>query len=278
MADKLTAPGPLLLVGCGKMGGALLDGWLARGLAADRVFVVELSAEQRQALSAKGVKVVESPERLPGDLRPAVVLLAIKPQQFAAALPDYRKFAAPGCLFLSIAAGKTIAGMQRVLGDEAVIIRAMPNTPAAVGRGITVLCADDKASPEQRRLAGELLKAVGEVAEVEQEGLLDAVTGLSGGGPAYVFLLIECLAKAGEEVGLDPELAMRLARATVSGAGELARQSEEDPATLRRNVTSPKGTTLEALNVLMAEDGLQPLVSKAVAAATSRSRELAEND
>jgi pyrroline-5-carboxylate reductase len=278
MAEALKLPGPLLLVGCGKMGGAMLDGWLERGLPRKEVFIVEPFEGQREALKAKGLQAVASAEDLPGGLAPAVVLLAIKPQQFGTAAPGYARFARPGCFFLSIVAGKTIAGMRRALGAQATIIRAMPNTPAAVGRGITVFCPDGKADARQRRLAGELLSAVGEVAEVEDESLIDAVTAVSGGGPAYVFLLIECLAKAGEASGLPPELAMRLARVTVSGAGELARRAAEPASKLRENVTSPGGTTLEALKVLMAGDGLQPLMTKAIAAATQRSRELAADD
>ncbi len=278
MPAILKLPGSLLLVGCGKMGGALLDGWLARGLPPKDVFIVEPFQAMRETLAAKGVNVCADDSGLPKDLRPAVVLLATKPQQFSEALPAYARFARPDCCYLSVAAGKTIAAMKELLGPNAVVIRAMPNTPAAVGRGITVFTPDANATEAQRRIASELLEAVGEVAELEDEGLLDAVTAVSGGGPAYVFLLIECLAKAGVEAGLPEALAMQLASVTVSGAGELARQSSEDAATLRRNVTSPRGTTLEALNVLMADDGLQPLMTRAIAAATRRSRELAEND
>ena len=164
----------------------------------------------------------------------------------------------------------------RVAPLEAEIVRSMPNTPAAVGRGVSVIYRDPKVRPERIALCGELLSAVGTVEWVDQEDLLNAVTALSGGGPAYVFLLIECLAEAGRAAGLPAEMAMRLARETVSGSGELARLSEETAAQLRVNVTSPKGTTLEALNVLMAPDGLQPLMTKAIAAATRRSRELAQ--
>jgi pyrroline-5-carboxylate reductase len=178
-------------------------------------------------------------------------------------------------VFLSIAAGRTIAYFEQKLGGAAAVVRSMPNTPAAVGRGITVACANGHVTSGQRARCDELLAAVGEVAWVEDEALLDAVTAVSGGGPAYVFLLIECLAEAGAAEGLPPDLAMRLARVTVSGAGELARLSSEPAAVLRQNVTSPAGTTLEALKVLMAPDGLQSLFTKAIAAATRRSRELA---
>ena len=267
--------GPLLLVGCGKMGGALLDGWLARGVAPTSVTLVE----PQEALSARfttlGVGAVAESGALATGLAPAVVVLAIKPQQIDAALPSYARFARPGTVFLSIVAGKTIGNFEAVLGARAAIVRAMPNTPAAVGRGMTVFCANAGASAAQREACGGLLAAVGETAWVEDEALLDPVTAVSGGGPAYVFLLIECLAEAGAEAGLPAGLAMRLARVTVAGAGELVHRAEEPASTLRENVTSPGGTTLEALKVLMAPDGLQPLMTRAIAEATRRSRELA---
>lgn len=270
----MTLSGPLLLVGCGKMGGALLRGWLQRGVRPSDVVVVEPNSAAIADLAAQGV-VVDDGARLPVGLRPALVLLAVKPQMMDTALPGYRRFAGSGTVFLSIAAGRTIASFERSLGGSTPIVRSMPNTPAAVGRGITVACPNAKVTPDQRKLCDELLSAVGEVAWVDDETLLDAVTAVSGGGPAYVFLLIECLAEAGAAAGLPPDLAMRLARATVSGSGELARLSAEPAAALRQNVTSPGGTTLEALKVLMAADGLQPLFTKAIAAATRRSRELA---
>jgi pyrroline-5-carboxylate reductase len=210
------------------------------------------------------------------ELAPAIVVLAIKPQQMASVLPALARLVRPETAFLSIAAGKTIGVLQRHLGDQAAIVRAMPNTPVAVGRGITVLCANPLASAEQRARCERLMAAVGEVAWVEDERLLDAVTALSGGGPAYVFLLIECLARAGVEAGLPEALAMQLARTTVSGAGELARLSSEPAGQLRKNVTSPGGTTQAALEVLMAESGLQTLLARAILAAAERSRELAD--
>lgn len=267
--------GPLLLVGCGKMGGALLRGWLQRGVRPGEIVVVEPDAGPIADLAAQGVVVVDDGARLPAGLRPALVLLAVKPQMMDAALPGYRRFVGGGTVFLSIAAGRTIDSFERNLGGSTPIVRSMPNTPAAIGRGITVACPNPKVTADQRKLCDELLAAVGEVAWVDDESLLDAVTAVSGGGPAYVFLLIECLAEAGAAAGLPPDLAMRLARATVSGSGELARRSAEPAAMLRQNVTSPGGTTLEALKILMAPDGLQPLLTKAIAAATRRSRELA---
>lgn len=263
--------GPLLLVGCGKMGGALLAGWLARGVSAASVTVVEPNpagdAVPRGVALIGGVEAVTVP--------PAVVVLAVKPQQMDALVAKCRHLVRPETVFLSIAAGKSIADYARGLGDGAAIVRAMPNTPAAVGRGMSVLCANAHADAAQRELCGALLAAVGEVAWIEDEALLDAVTAVSGGGPAYVFLLIECLAAAGVAAGLPATLAMRLARTTVAGAGELVHRSTEPASRLRENVSSPGGTTLEALKVLMAPEGLQPLLTRAVAAATRRSRDLA---
>ncbi len=267
--------GPLLLVGCGKMGGALLSGWLEQGLTAAETFVIEPFAGAREALAAKGVAGMSQLDELDVALAPLVVVFAIKPQQMDAALPAYRRLARPDTVFLSIAAGKTIGFFEGHLGQEAAIVRAMPNTPAAIGRGISVLCPNGRVSPAQRETCGGLMQAAGEVAWVEEEALLDPVTAVSGSGPAYVFLLVETLAQAGVAAGLPEDLAMRLARQTVSGAGELVNRSEEAAATLRQNVTSPGGTTQAALEVLMADDGLQALMTRAVAAANRRSKELA---
>ena len=271
----MTISGHLLLVGCGKMGGAMLRGWLQRGVGPRDVTVIEPNMASVADLATAGIRLLADAAELPPDLKPAVVVLAVKPQMMDGALPACRRFAGANTVFLSIAAGRTIAYFERHLGAQAAIVRSMPNTPAAVGRGITVACANCQVSAAQRDLCHELLAAVGEVAWVENEGLLDAVTAVSGGGPAYVFLLIECLAEAGAAAGLPADLAMRLARVTVSGAGELARLSSEPAAVLRQNVTSPGGTTLEALKILMAADGLQPLMTKAIAAAARRARELA---
>ncbi len=267
--------GPVLLVGCGKMGGALLGGWLERGVAPAALTVVEPRRDMAARAAAPGVSVVAEPGALAPELAPAVVVVAVKPQQVDEVLPGYARFVGPGTVFLSIAAGKSIGCYEGHLGAQTAVVRAMPNTPAAVGRGMSVLCANPRVSEAQRRVCTDLLAAVGETAWVDDEALLDPVTAVSGSGPAYVFLLIECLAEAGAEAGLPAELAMRLARATVAGAGDLVRQASEPAATLRENVTSPGGTTLEALKVLMAPDGLQPLMTRAIAAATRRSRELA---
>jgi pyrroline-5-carboxylate reductase len=271
----MTISGHLLLVGCGKMGGALLRGWRQRGVQPRDVTVIEPNVASVADLAGTGIRLLADAAELPADLKPAVVLIAVKPQMTDGALPAYRRFVGASTVFLSIAAGRTVAYFERHLGAQAAIVRSMPNTPAAVGRGITVACPNRHVAAAQRELCVELLAAVGEVAWVEDEGLLDAVTAVSGGGPAYVFLLIECLAEAAVAAGLPPDLAMRLARVTVSGAGELARLSSEPAAVLRQNVTSPGGTTLEALKILMAGDGWQPLMTRAIAAATRRSRELA---
>jgi len=267
---------PLLLVGCGKMGGALLSGWLSSGIAGGGIVVVEPGPGADRFAAEGGVQVVTSAADLPPDLRPEVVVFAIKPQQMESVVPGFRHFAQPGCMFLSIAAGTTIGFFAEAIGAEAAIVRAMPNTPAAIGQGITVVCPNRHTSDDQSALALALLEAVGETHLVDDEALIDPVTALSGGGPAYVFLMIECLAEAGAEAGLPPDLAARLALVTVAGAGQLALRDDATPAELRRNVTSPGGTTQEALRVLMDErDGLQPLMTRAIAAATARGRELA---
>lgn len=265
--------GPLLLVGCGKMGGALLAGWIDRGLDPAGVAVVEPFAA---SVPVGGVRVVADAAELEAGFAPEVVVFAVKPQMTDAIVPAYARFAGPGTVFLSIAAGRTIGYFAARLGAGAAIVRSMPNTPAAVRRGMSVGCANAAVSAAQRAVCADLLEAVGDVAWVADEGLIDAVTAVSGSGPAYVFLLAECLAQAGVAVGLPADLAARLARATVSGSGELLRLSSEPAATLRQNVTSPGGTTAAALAVLMdAEGGLSPLMRKAVAAAAARSRELA---
>ena len=261
--------GKLLLVGCGKMGGAMLEGWLARGLAASDVIVAE-PAEALRPARVKGVastgEVAETPE---------IIVLAVKPQSMDGVLPDLKRFADAGSVFLSIAAGKTVKYFAGHLGASAKIVRSMPNTPAAVRQGITVATAAAGVSEAEKKRCHELLEAVGQVLWVEDEALMDPVTALSGSGPAYVFLLVEAMAAAGAKLGLTPEMAMQLARATVAGSGELLKQSAEPATQLRINVTSPGGTTAEALKVLMAADGIQPVFDKALAAASRRSKELA---
>lgn len=246
--------GTIILVGCGQMGSAMLRGWLARG-AASRFLVVEPAGAPAALSDAAHVEWHRAADDLPTGLEPDAVVFAVKPQLIDAVLPAYRSWVRPQTLFLSIAAGTTIAGIARHLG-EAAIVRCMPNTPAAIGRAITVACPNPRVSAIQRNLCDALLAAIGESTWVEDEALMDAVTAVSGSGPAYVFLLIEALAEAGVQVGLPADLALRLARATVAGAGELARLSPDTPARLRENVTSPGGTTRAALDVLMAESGL----------------------
>jgi pyrroline-5-carboxylate reductase len=271
----MTIDGPLLLAGGGKMGGALIDGWIAHGLAASAIHVVEPNEETRAALRERGVVTVSSLSELPADLVPEVVVLAVKPQVMDDVLPPYAQFVRPGTVFLSIAAGRTVASFARHLGDNAAIVRSIPNTPAAIGRGMTVLCANANVSVEQRAVCDTLLRGVGNTGWVEDEALMDAATAVAGSGPAYVFHMIESLAAAGVDAGLPAELAGRLAVTTVAGAGALAEESGEDPGQLRRNVTSPGGTTEAALNVLMEGNALGDLFARAVAAATRRGRELA---
>jgi pyrroline-5-carboxylate reductase len=261
----------ILLVGCGKMGSAMLAGWLERGLDADGVVVVEPAPVPLPA----GVRRVAAAAAVPAGFLPEVVVLAVKPQVMAEVVPAYAAYR--DCVFLSIAAGKPLAFFAAHLGAAAAVVRAMPNTPAAVRRGITVCVAGAPVDAARRGLCQGLLEAVGEVAWIDDEGLMDAVTAVSGSGPAYVFLLAEVMAAAGIAAGLPEDLATRLARATVSGAGELLRQAAEVPAAqLRVNVTSPGGTTAAALAVLMAEQrGMAPLMAEAVAAATRRGKELA---
>jgi pyrroline-5-carboxylate reductase len=263
--------GKLLLVGCGKMGGAMLDGWLSRGLAAADVLV----AEPVEALRPKnaGLRAVGSTSEI--SETPEIVVLAVKPQTMDAVLPDLKRFADEGTVFLSIAAGKTLRYFASHLGAAAKMVRSMPNTPAAVRQGITVACAAQGVSAAEKKRCQELLEAVGQALWVEDEALLDPVTALSGSGPAYVFLLVEAMAAAGAKLGLPVDMAMQLARATVAGSGELLKQSSEPAQQLRVNVTSPGGTTAEALKVLMAVDGIQSVFDKALAAASRRSRELA---
>lgn len=267
--------GPVLLVGCGKMGGAMLGGWLDRGLDAAAVTVVEPFEANAEIVRRMGVNVVAEAAGIAADLAPAVVVFAVKPQQMAEVAPAYARYAGVA-VFISIAAGSPIAAFEDYLGADAAIIRVMPNTPAAVRRGISVACPNGHVDEAQRSACHDMLEAIGEVGWIDDESLMDAVTATSGSGPAYVFLMIECLARAAEEAGLPAALAGQLALATVAGAGELARLSDEEAAQLRKNVSSPGGTTVAALEVLMAADGLQPLMSKAVAAATRRSRELAK--
>lgn len=267
--NKLRENG-LVLLGCGKMGSAMLAGWLGEGLPARSVWVLDPAPSEW--LKGTGVHLNED---LPAS--PAIVLIAVKPQMMNEALGQLAALAGGETLFISVAAGTSIATLEAALGADTPIIRAMPNTPAAVGKGITAIMGNARVGEAHLSQAEALLGAVGQVVRLENEGQMDAVTALSGSGPAYVFHLIEALAAAGEAEGLAPGLALHLARATVAGAGALAEASEEDPGQLRVNVTSPGGTTQAALEVLLDEqNGLAPLLGRAVRAAAQRSRELGQ--
>ncbi len=275
MSLDLAKATSLVLLGCGKMGGAMLEGWLKAGLSPSSVHVIEPYPSARLAeMSRAGLHLnAVLPEKSD------VAIIAVKPQSMGEALPPLQRLGNGSTLFISIAAGTPIAAFARVLGEQTPIIRAMPNTPAAIGRGITALIGNAFVGECQMQLAEALLGAVGQTARLDDESQMDAVTALSGSGPAYVFHLIEAMAAAGEAQGLPAELAMHLAKATVAGAGDLAERSSENPAQLRVNVTSPGGTTAAALAVLMnAESGFPELLRKAIAAAADRSRELAKQD
>jgi pyrroline-5-carboxylate reductase len=267
--------GPIVLAGAGKMGTALLSGWLARGLEARNIIIQEphLNGEAAKLVSEHGIAAAPVIEALPSP--PSVILLAVKPQAMDSVLPSLARLAGPATVVISIAAGKSIASFERAFSKGTAVVRAMPNTPAAIGRGISGAVANAQTTAAQKQVCNDLLGAVGDVVWLEDEALIDAVTAVSGSGPAYVFLLAEALASAGKTAGLDAATAMQLARATVSGAGELLARSESDPATLRQNVTSPGGTTAAALAVLMQDGhGLKELMTEAVLAAQKRSREL----
>ena len=259
----------LVMLGCGKMGSAMLRGWLRTGLPPKSVYVID--PHPSDWLKQQGVHIGAD---LPDN--PAIAVIAVKPQMMADALPNVGALGNGQTLVISVAAGTPIATFEKILGDKTPIVRAMPNTPAAIGRGITALIGNENATDAMLDMAEALLLSVGQCVRLENEGQMDAVTAVSGSGPAYVFHLIETLAAAGEAEGLSAELAMQLAMATVGGAGELAETSEDDPTQLRINVTSPNGTTQAALEVLMNEkDGFPALLRRAVAAAAKRSRELA---
>ena len=264
--------GTLVLVGAGKMGSALLEGWVRFGLDPKTVAVIEPQpSPQIAALAERGVRLNPDPRAL-ADV--AAIVIAVKPQVAAEALPALAPMIGASTVVVSIMAGRTLRFLAGTLAKACAIVRAMPNTPAAIGRGITVAVPLD-AGAVQRALADRLLRATGTVEWIADEALMDAVTAVSGSGPAYVFLLAEALAQAGSAAGLPPQLAEKLARETVAGSAELLHRSSQDAAVLRENVTSPGGTTAAALAVLMGKSGLAPLMNEAVAAATRRSRELA---
>jgi pyrroline-5-carboxylate reductase len=265
--------GNILLVGAGKMGGALIEGWIAHGLSPSAIAVIDPSPppEMRKFLSEQRIERAPKPGRFVAD----AIVLAVKPQMATKVVPGIAGFMRPKTVVISIMAGRKISSIGEDLPASSAIVRAMPNTAASVGHGITVAIANKHVDAAGKAWATELLGAVGKVEWIKDERLIDAVTAVSGSGPAYVFLLTETLAKAGTDAGLPKDLAMKLARETVSGAGELLRRSGLDAAKLRANVTSPGGTTAAALEVLTAKNGLEPLMKKAVVAATRRSRNLA---
>ncbi len=270
--QPLKSIGSLVLVGAGKMGGAMLDGWLARGLSPKKLVVIEPQPGKAvKRLTRRGLKL--NPKGKAAET--GAIVIAVKPQTAPDAMPPLGAYVGKSTLVLSIMAGRTLRFLQDSLPARTAIVRAMPNTPAAIGRGISVAVANAKVSTRQRKQASDLLAAIGKVEWVGDEALMDAVTALSGSGPAYVFLLAEAMTKAGIAAGLPTDLAARLARETVAGSGELLHRSALDAATLRQNVTSPGGTTAAALEVLMGPGGFDELLTKAIAAATRRSRELA---
>lgn len=270
----LELPGTLLLVGAGNMGGALLKGWLDQGLDPKRIIVQDPNPPPGIAavLSAHGIRAEAAPAL---SSPPAVMVVAVKPQLMEQVFPGLARKAGPQTVVLSVAAGKTVASFEKHLPKGTAVVRCIPNTPASVGRGITAAFANAHVSPVQKALCDRLLCAVGAAGWVDDEGLIDAATAVSGSGPAYVFLLAECLAAAGVKAGLPAELSAQLARWTVAGAGEMLHQSDVPAMQLRQNVTSPNGTTYAALQVLMAKGGLQDLLNDAVEAAAKRSAELA---
>lgn len=270
-ADTMTNIPAILLVGCGRMGSAMLSGWREQGLSPS---VAVDPAPEAATFAGPDLTVVADASAIPDGFTPAAVVLAVKPQNAAATLPAYAQFAG-NAVFLSIMAGRTISGIGALLAPTAAIVRAMPNTPAAVRQGVTVLCSSPSVSNSRKSLCDRLLQAIGKVAWVEDEALLDPVTAVSGSGPAYVFLLAELMEQAAIEQGIPPDLARLLARQTVSGSGALLAASTDDLAVLRKAVTSPGGTTAEALSILMDPDAWPNAMSQAIAAATRRSRELA---
>ena len=265
--------GPLLLVGAGKMGVAMATGWLQAGLAPGQLVIQDPApGEDAQKLIEKhGLANGEDPELA----APAsIIVLAVKPQMMADVLPKLREKADEQTLFISVAAGQSLSTMSAPLNDDQPIVRAMPNTPASIGRGMSVACANKAVTPKQIEQCTKLLEAVGEISWIEDEAQMDAVTAVSGSGPAYLFALTECLALAGMQQGLDKKLAWQLAKTTMEGAAALMQQASQSPVILRQNVTSKGGTTQAALDVLMGKKGLPKLMGRTIQAATERSKAL----
>lgn len=275
--SRFTALKPLMLVGCGRMGAAMLDGWLQSGLSPAATVIVEPSEDIRATYKDRAGLLVGNISEIPSGLVPQIVVLAVKPQMMDGAVQSLTHLADEGAAFLSVAAGKSLAYFREYLG-AAPVVRAMPNTPAAIGHGITAAISNDAVTSEIAEIAEALLSTVGAFVWLEDERHMDAVTAVSGSGPAYLFYLTECLAAAGAAAGLPPELSFQLAVHTMSGSGALLAASGDSPAALREAVTSPAGTTAAALDVLMGEKGLSPLMRQAVMAATKRSRELGQSN
>ena len=264
----------ILLVGCGKMGGALLSGWLEQGIPAKNIQAIEPFQDFARPFLDQGITFHNSLDVLDTDFAPDFVLFAIKPQIMDEVIPAYSRFSGK-CTFISIAAGKTTSYFERKLGKDSAIIRTMPNMPASIRQGVTVACGNPYVTSKAKETCLSLLTAVGEANWLDDERLIDAVTAVSGSGPAYVFLLAETMAKAGINAGLSPKIAHRLASQTIAGSGALLVQSDENAETLRESVTSPGGTTEAALSILMGKNGVQKLISEAVSKAIERSKELA---
>jgi len=275
--NTITPTRPLILIGCGKMGGAMLQGWLKKGLGENAVIIVDpyLEGAKKMAAGVPDSQFYEKLSDLPESISPSFVILAVKPQMMDDALSDLNRLDLRETVFVSIAAGKTIEYFQSHLGDEAAVVRSMPNTPAAIGYGMTAAFANAHVNDDEKSIVETLLNTVGLFEWVDAEKLLDAVTAVSGSGPAYVFHLVEAMAAAGAKVGLPEDLSLKLATQTIIGAGALLDQADEGATQLRINVTSPNGTTQAALDVLMGEEGIGRVVDKAVRAATERSKELA---
>lgn len=265
----------LILAGCGNMGHAMLSSWVGAGrIPAAAVAVVEPNESLRERATALGVTAYASASEIAPIAKPKVVIFAVKPQVMRDVVPDYSRFKNEGAAFVSIAAGTPISTFEELLGADAPIVRCMPNTPAAIGKGMLVLFANNNITPEQNEFVQDLLSANGAIATIDSEDLMDAVTAVSGSGPAYVFHFIECLTEAGQAAGLPEDVAKLLAMQTVYGAGALAATSDEEPGKLRENVTSPNGTTAAGLAVLMGDNRLKALVAETVEAAKQRGIEL----
>ena len=256
------------------MGRAMLGGWIEEGVKPNDVVVVDPGEDNLERAAKLGCRTVSSPLLIDAEFQPDVIILAVKPQVISDVLPSYQTYAAKGALIISIAAGARISLFEESFGKTSAVIRTMPNTPAAIRRGMMVSCANAYVTDLHKEMCDQLMQAIGTTAWVEDESLMDAVTGLSGSGPAYVFYMIQAMTEAGVAAGLPADLAEKLAKTTVSGAGELALLSSETVEQLRINVTSPNGTTAAGLNVLMSDDGLSKLMEATVAAATARSNEL----